>query len=152
MLYATAGCRLFIADSPDEYPLVIPPSFWVEIGETESLGVHGGSWEMLDISRISSRDADGVPVSQFGKHVLQRGATQIILGNDPADPGQAILWKAFRSTATFPFRLVFADGVTARQWFAHVTGLYEVFDAANAVMKLQADTLPATKTYRSEET
>lgn len=151
MLYQTAGSRLFIADAPATTPGALPVSGWIEVGETEALGVLGGAWDMVDASNIASRDADGVPVAVLAKFILQRGPMQIVMGNDPANPGQAIIWKAWRSTKHFPFRLVFPDGTTTRHWFALVTGLFEVFDAANGVMKLQVDTLPSSQTYRSED-
>ena len=74
----------------------------------------------------------------------------IILGNDPEDPGQAILWSASRSRAHFPFRLIFSDGVTMRRWSALIIALFDVFDSANAVMKMQATLRPVSAIERLE--
>ena len=149
MLYATAGCRLFIAASST----TLPTGGWIEIGETEAFGLLGGSWETLDGTRVGSVLQDGTPARETLKGIYLPGSMQIILGNDPEDAGQALLWRAFRDrVGLYPFRLLWPDGAKDRQWLARVTALFEVYDAANAVMKLQADLLPASKIWRSEET
>lgn len=150
MLYATAGCRLFIADSPDGYPPVIPPGFWVEIAETEALGLLGGVWDIEDAGLVGwGGDGLEAPAEQPVKTYLRRSPMAVVMGNDPADPGQLILYKAWQSTSHFPFRMIFADGETIRSWRAIVTGLFEVFDMANGVMKLQADILPISTIFRT---
>lgn len=146
MLYPTAGCRLFIADLPDTAPGSVPPEEWIEIGETEALGMLGVDWELNRVDIYDDCDQPGTEVVE--KAYVRRLPIQAILGNDPTDPGQAVLWTAVRSASPFPFRLVFPDGVTARRWGALVTGFIEVFDIANSVMKLQADLQPTTPIER----
>lgn len=144
MLYPVAGSRLFIADAPAEEPGPFPVSGLVEIGETEALGLLGVEWETVDVTHLRSTGQETM------KGLMLRPEMQIVLGNDPLDAGQALLWAASRSRDSYPFRLVFPDGVTTRQWFALVIRLGEVFDAANAVMKLQVDLKPTSDIQRSE--
>lgn len=150
MLYATAGCRLFIADSPGMDPPVIPPGYWLEIGEIEALGLMGGVWDIEDAGLVGWDDGGlEAPAELPVKTYLRRSPMPLVMGNDPADPGQLILYKAWRATSHFPFRMIFADGETIRSWRALVTGLFEVFDVANGVMKLQADILPVSSVIRA---
>lgn len=147
MLYPVAGSRLYIADAPVSaaaWDMSFPASGWVEIGETEALGLLGVEWDVEDAGYI------GCEFRQYVKGMGGRPEMQIVLGNDPLDPGQALLWTAARSRDSYPFRLVFPDGTTTRQWFALVIRLGEVFDAANAVMKLQVDLQPDSDIQRSE--
>lgn len=144
MLYPTAGCRLFIANAPSDVPGVVPASGWVEIGETEALGMLGVEWSMETFTGMSGCELDDGPEVEVEKGAMRRLPMQIILGDDPSDPGQLILIQAARSRAHYPFRLVFADGVTTRIWTALVIALAEVFDVANGVMKLQADLQPTS--------
>lgn len=147
MLYPTAGSRLHIADAPAQMPGVLPASGWVEIGETEALGMLGVEWDAIDATHMEA--ADGA--EELIKGVMRRPPMQIVLGNDPGDAGQAVLWGASRSRSYFPFRLVFQDGTRWRAWFGLVVGLSEVFDTANSIMKLQADILPGGRIFRSED-
>ncbi|WP_042246317.1 hypothetical protein [Paracoccus sp. PAMC 22219] len=142
MLFATAGTRLFIADREG---LPVPAEAWVEIAETEAVGFLGSEWTMAeaDIAHLNSGDAGGEIIQ--AKQSIRRLPMQIVMGNDPTDPGQLLLWKAHYSTRDFQFRLVFPDGVNARQWPGLVTSMSEVFDAANNVMRLQADILPTSQ-------
>lgn len=147
MLYPTAGSRLFIADYPVDQGGTIPVSGWVEIGETEAIGMLGSEWDVEAADVV--RDCASGDVMEFAaKGVERRPEMPIIMGNDPTDPGQLLLWKAARSRDSFPFRLVFPDGVTVRSWFALVIRIGEVFDAANSIMKLQADLKPTSATER----
>jgi len=148
MLYPTAGARIYIADAPAECPGALPGAGWVEIGETEALGMIGVEWETAEALKA---DCDGIPRVLTVKSHQAPSPMQIILANDPEDEGQILLWKAVRSTAHYPFLLVNADGTTSRSWFALVTSLLEVFDSANSVMKLQADLLPTSPLVRSVE-
>jgi hypothetical protein len=145
MLYPTAGSRLFIADYPVDQDGTIPAGGWVEIGETEAIGMLGSEW---DVERADIANRDNEVVEMAIKGVERRPEMPIILGNDPTDPGQLLLWTAARSRDSYPFRLVFPDGVTARSWFALVVRIGEVFDTANAVMKLQADLKPTSPIRR----
>ena len=147
MLYPTAGSHLFIADAPTERTGAISGA-WIEIGETEALGGLGIDWETA--SAVVMEDCDGLPVVQTAKQSRRATPMQIILGNDPTDPGQVILWQAVKSELFYPFRLVLPDSTHSRQWLALVVSLVEVFDAANAVMKLQATLIPTHDIQRSE--
>lgn len=148
MLFPVAGCRLFIADQPVESPrgpVTVPLGDWVEIGEAEAFGTLGGRYELLD-THFFSDDPDGGYAAMKGVHRPE--TMQVVLGLDPADPGQQALFKAYRSKDAFPFRLLFADGVTERQWFALVMSMGEVFDAANNVMRMLVDLHPAARIQR----
>ncbi|RWR29463.1 hypothetical protein D2T31_10805 [Sinirhodobacter populi] len=148
MLYATAGAQFFIADRYG-YEDVPPVSEWVEIAETEALGALGGTWDMED-AKFLDGDCD-LETIDFAKIAFRPSVTQVVLGIDPEDAGQLLLWKALRDAEPYPFRLLFPDKVTSRSWFALVTGMSEVFDTANNVMKLQADLQPVSKIRRSED-
>ncbi|RMC35365.1 hypothetical protein [Paracoccus alkanivorans] len=149
MLYPTAGSRLYIADAPTDRNGAISGA-WVEIGETEALGGLGVEWA-ADEAEVS--DGCGLNDSFYvetAKRSRRATPMQIILGNVPTDPGQIILWKAAKSELFHPFRLVFPDGGVSRRWLALVVSLVEVFDTANAVMKLQATLIPTHNIIRSE--
>lgn len=148
MLYPTAGTRLFMSD--EIYLGISDNLSWVEIMETEALGFLGTQWEMDEVDLASMDDGDAGGEIMQAKRSLRRLPMQVLLGNDPTDPGQLLLWKAHGSTADFHFRLLFPDGVTSRRWMGLVTAMAEVFDAANSVMRLQADILPTTKAVRSD--
>lgn len=148
MLFPTAGCRFYIADAPDAGAL--PATGWVEIAETEALGVLGVEWGTEGADIIEDCAVDHA-VEVVVKSVLRRPPMPVILGLDVSDPGQMLLRRAALSTAAYPFRLVFPDGVTTRGWFALVLALSEVFDTANRVMKLQADLKQTSPIIRSEE-
>lgn len=154
MLMPTAGSRFYIADHPDDgvFPTAepVPAAAWVEISETEALGMLGVEWREESTVLIGSCDNE-LPEEVTAKGALRRLPMQVIFGNDPADPGQHLLWRAARSEDSYPFRLVFADGVTSRQWFALVMFIGEVYDAANSVIRLQATLKPTTAVTRSEE-
>ncbi|WP_313349925.1 hypothetical protein [Paracoccus sp. (in: a-proteobacteria)] len=146
MLYPTAGSRFYIADAPaDGGGAALPAAGWIEIGETEALGMVGVQWGAIDTMHMGSQGEEPI------KGLMRRPPVQVILGNDPTDPGQALLWQASRSRAHYPFRLVFPDAARWRGWFGLVTGLFEIFDTANSVMKLQADVLPTSVIRRSED-
>lgn len=147
MLYPTAGSRLFIADAPTERNGAISGA-WIEIGETEALGGLGIDWETASAEVME--DCDGMPVVQTAKQSRRASPMQIILGNDPTDPGQVILWQAVKSELFYPFRLEFPDNGPNREWLALVVSLGEAFDTANAVMKLQANLIPTHNIIRSE--
>ncbi|MFC0199267.1 hypothetical protein [Paracoccus rhizosphaerae] len=145
MLFPVAGSKLFIAD--EEVPSHMPPASvpdaaWVEVGEAEAFGVLGGRYELEEAHYMGG---DGYMAA---KGVHRPETMQVILGLDPADAGQIILRRAYRSREAFPFRLLFADGVTERRWFALVMSVGEVFDAANNVMRLQADLHPVANPHR----
>ena len=144
MLYPTAGSRLFIADVPLYGGM--PDDGWVEIGETEAIGMLGIEWDAETADVLG--DCGGEAIEIAVKGVERRPEMPIILGNDPTDPGQLLLWTAARSRDSFPFRLLFPDGVTQRSWFALVVRIGEVFDTANSVMKLQADLKPTSAIER----
>lgn len=146
MLYATAGARLYIcnvegdqAASLDVGPL--PVAGWVEIAETEALGLLGFQWEMdqADIGGLGATEEESVIVQV--KRSRRQQPMQIVMGIDFDDLGQSLLWKAARSLSHYPFRLVLSSGET-RGWWGQVTDIADVFDAANSVMKLQASILP----------
>lgn len=140
MLYPTAGSRLFIADAwaPD----------WVEIGEVEAIGFLGSQWDVVTEDVLTGCGPESGPGEIAVKGVERRPEMPIIMGNDPTDPGQLVLWTASRSHDSYPFRLVFPDGVTVRSWSALVVRIGEVFDAANTVLKLQADLKPTSAIER----
>lgn len=154
MLFPTAGCRFFTADidqigSPPHYG-ALPVIPWVEISETEALGTLGSEWEMDEEEVPDETEEDSEIL--YAKRTLRRGQMQVIVGNDPADPGQMLLWKAHGSKeGEFPFRLVFPDGITGRVWFGLVTGLFEVFDAANNVVRLQFTIQPTSAVQTTSE-
>lgn len=142
MLFPVAGTRFFIADSvqdPQDPPL--PALDWVEVGETEAFGTLGGEYEMHEAHSF----AQGY-MAMKGVHTPQ--VMQLVLGLDPADPGQARLLQAYYSPDAYAFRMLFPDGETERRWFALVTRLGEVFDAANNVMRMQVDLHPVTAIQR----
>lgn len=141
MLFPVAGARLFTADSPS----AIPAEGWVEIGETEALGSLGGRHELVDGHYMAPPDAD----NYFAMKGVHRPNTmQVLLGLDSADRGQLLLFQAYRARDPYPFRLLFADGVTERRWLALVMALEEVFDEANQVMRLQVDLHPSSSIQR----
>ncbi|KIX18484.1 hypothetical protein [Paracoccus sp. 228] len=142
MLFATAGTRLFIADR-DTTP--VPAGAWVEIAETEAVGFLGSQWNMAEaeIAYMGAPDVEMEVVQH--KRSIRRLPMQVVMGNDPTDPGQRLLWAAHYSTRDFQFRLAFPDGTNARQWPGLVTAMSEVFDTANNVMRLQADILPTAQ-------
>jgi len=152
MLFPVAGARFYIADAPGIGPEYVPAPDWVEIGQTQALGLLGGSFEMWDASHLGSPLEDGIAVREPNKGLMNRDPMQIILGLDPIDAGQAILWTGFRSLDPFPFRIVFPDGVTARSFAALIIAMREVYDTANEVMRLQADLQPTSRIQRSEDT
>ncbi|TJZ93848.1 hypothetical protein FA743_00810 [Paracoccus gahaiensis] len=147
MLFPVAGSRFFIADQPASSPsgpVSVPAGAWVEIGETEAFGTLGGRYELHEANHIDPL-GDGYTAM---KGVHSPDTMQIVMGLDPTDPGQLLLFNAYRSRDAFPFRLLFPDGVTDRQWFALVMSFGEVFDAANNVMRMQADLHPVTNITR----
>ncbi|WP_304620202.1 hypothetical protein [Paracoccus sediminilitoris] len=142
MLSPVAGSRLFIADAPQADPRGGAPSglSWVEIGQAEAFGVLGGSYELQDTSYMGCNE----PGYMAAKGQRRPTTMQIIMGLDMEDPGQLILARAYAAPeAAYPFRLLFADGVNERRWMALVMRFEEVFDAANSVMRMQADLHPA---------
>lgn len=142
MLYPVAGCRFFIAAAP--------ASPWVEIDGVEAFGLLGSEWSVETADILGNCDADENPVEWAMKGVLRRPEIPLILGNDPTDPGQALIWAASRSRDAFPFRILFPDGTTERSWQALVIRIGEVFDTANSVIRLQADLKPVSEITRSE--
>ena len=146
MLYPTAGSHLFIADAPTDRDGAISGA-WVEIGETEALGGLGIEWT---VSEADTAHMGGAGYIMTAKRSRRATPMQIILGNDPTDPGQIILWQAAKSEQFYPFRLVLPDSTHSRQWLALVVSLVEVFDSANAAMKLQATLIPTHEIQRSE--
>lgn len=152
MLYPVAGARFYIADAPGLAPADVPAPDWVEIGQTVALGVLGGRFEMWDAGHLGTPPENGLAVTQPQKGLMSRDPMQIILGIDPTDAGQAILWKGFRSYDSYPIRIVFADGSTFRRFAALIVAMSEVYDTANEVMRLQADLQPTSPIKGSEET
>lgn len=153
MLYPTSGSRLYIADAPTGPAGAIPAGGWVEIGETEALGLLGVQWLTDDLEVLDSCDDPFAPlITHTSKRARRAMPMQIVFGNDPADPGQVILWQAARSMDHYPFRLDFPDGGPRRSWLAQVMSIAEAFDAANGVVRLQAELMPSTRTgiLRSE--
>lgn len=143
MLFPVAGTRFFIADNPTDPDLMAPETAfdWIEIGETEAFGTLGAEFELQDFHDIG------------GRYLAAKGSErptvmQVVLGLDPSDPGQALLLAAYRHNAAFPFRMLFPDGLTERRWFALVVHLGEVFDAANNVMRMQAELHPVSQIQR----
>ena len=87
--------------------------------------------------------------SYYAHKGLHRPNTmQVVLGLDAEDPGQILLFKAYRDNAAYPFRLLFPEGGGRRQWLALVLSLDEVFDAANQVMRIQVDLHPVSEIER----
>ncbi len=142
MLYPTAGSRIYIADSPAA-PGSVSGGAWVEIGEAEAIGSVGGQWSLQDVTHVESELAESM------KGIQTPGVVQLVFGLDPADPGQVLLRDAFRSIDDFAFRIVLPGGTISRQWRALVVSLSEVFDSANAVIKLQADLQMTSEPWRS---
>jgi hypothetical protein len=150
MLMAVGGCRIFIGGShPEGWSLRLTVSslkseVWQQMNEVEGIGTLGIDWDTINTADITTRDELGNPMSRIAKTRVRGRLMQIVLANQPDDPGQQRLWAAARSAHDFAFRLDFpveASGDTAvqRLWLASVTSLGEVFDTANNVMKLQAD-------------
>lgn len=147
MLYSTAGSRLYIAEvSP-----VTPSPEWVEIGEVEAIGMLGVEWEVDSVDVMAGIGPTGGPGELAIKGAQRRPEMPLVMGNDPTDPGQLLLWRAARSHDSFRFQLVFPDGATTREWFALVVRMGEVFDTANSVMKLQVDLKPTSDISRNGE-
>lgn len=143
MLFPTAGSRLFTADCPTDPDFMWQETVfdWVEIGETEAFGTLGGEYEVEGFHDVE------------GRYLASKGNTrptvmQLVLGLDPLDPGQALLLAAYHHSEAYPFRMLFPDGATERRWWAMVTRLGEVFDAANNVMRLQVDLHPVSQIRR----
>lgn len=147
MLYSTAGSRLYVADVPVQETGALPASGWVEIGETEAIGMLGVEWDVQTADVMDN--IENGPREAAAKGTLRRPEMPLILGNDPTDPGQLLLWRAARSQDSFPFRLVFPDGATTREWFALVIRIGEAFDTANGVMRLQVDLKPTSNIFRN---
>lgn len=152
MLHVTSGSRLFIADSPKEdlQPEVsaLPGAGWVEVSELEAIGLLGGEWETSEAELSSLSDdrlGGGFLVAKRARRALPM---QLVLGLDPENAGQLLLWEAYRVTDAYPFRLLFPDGVTSRGWWGLVTAISEVFDAANSVMRLQVEIRPCSDVER----
>jgi hypothetical protein len=144
MLYPTAGSRIYIADSPAA-PGSVPGGAWVEIGEAEAIGSVGGQWTLQDVTHVESELAESM------KGIQTPGVVQLVFGLDPADPGQVLLRDAFRSIDDYAFRVVLPGETISRQWRALVVSLSEVFDSANAIIKLQADLQMTSEPWRSED-
>lgn len=152
MLYSTSGSRLFIADAPAPGAGAFPSSGWVEIGETEAIGMLGVEWEVHSVDLLLGPSWPHSGVGEMAiKGAKRRPEMPLIMGNDPTDPGQLLLWTAAHSGSSYPFRLVFPDGATTREWFALVIRMGEVFDTANSVMKLQVDLKPTSDISRNGE-
>ena len=149
MLYSTAGSRLFTANAPANQPGPLPTSGWVEIGEVEAIGMLGVEWDVESGNPIGEWDANGMPVEYSLKTGMRRTEMPLVMGNDPSDAGQLLLWTAVRSQASYPFRLLFPDGTTFRSWFALVIRIGEVFDTASSIMKLQVDIKPTSPISRN---
>ncbi|MDB6179550.1 hypothetical protein PAF17_18935 [Paracoccus sp. Z330] len=154
MLYPTSGSRLFIADAPTGRDGAIPASGWVEIGETEALGLLGIEWLTDEAEIAEDIDPTAALVNWTAKRARRAKPMQVVMGNDPTDPGQIILTQAAQSMDHYPFRIDFPNGGPSRQWLAQVVSLADAFDAANGVVRLQAELLPSTSTgiQRSEDT
>lgn len=147
MLYSVAGSRLFIADQPVGSwvePAAPASVAWLEIDGVEAFGLLGAEWDILPTGDMNT-GFEGAT-----KGIQRRPEIPMILGNNPGDPGQALIWAASRSTESYPFRILFPDGVAARSWYALVIRIGEVFDSANSVIRLQADLKPTSAIFRSE--
>lgn len=155
MLYPTSGSRLYIADAPTGRAGTIPSAGWVEIGETEALGLLGVEWQ-TDEAEIAEGPTGGlgVPlVTWTSKRAKRALPMQVVMGNDPSDPGQIILAAAARSTDHYPFRLDFPNAGPSRRWLAQVISLADAFDGANGIVRLQAELMPSASAdiIRSED-
>lgn len=148
MLISTSGSRLFIAD-PRTFGTGSGSGDWVEIGETEAIGMLGVEWEVQSVDVMFGAGPDGGPGELAIKGAKRRPEVPLIMGNDPSDPGQQMLWTAAHSDDSWLFRLVFPDGTTTREWAALVVRMGEVFDGANSAMRLQADLKPTSDAIRS---
>lgn len=137
MLYQTAGTRLLIADEPTGRAGPVPDAGWVEIGETEGLGLLGVEWKIDSAEIAESSNPRDHLVVWHSKRARLVTPMQLVIGNDPDDPGQVILWRAALSTDHYPFRLEFSESGFSRTWLAQVTSISEVYDRANAVQRLQ---------------
>lgn len=146
VLFPTNGSRFYVSASHAE-PGSVPPRAWSEIGEVESVGAVGGQWP---VEQVDYLDAEYSAYLKSGN--LGLGQVQFILGCDPDDEGQSMLWQAYRDKfEDFAFRAVFPDGQTSREWRAIVFGISEVWDAVNRVIMLQADTQLTVPVWRSSE-
>lgn len=139
MLFATAGSRLFIAPDFD-------PDDWTEIGEVEAIGSIGVEWDT--VRTVAFPGPGDMPSELVAKTYRKAMPVQIIMGNDPADLGQAMLRQAVNNTGDYLFRLTFPDGGGDRVWSALVVGLAEVFDSANSLIRLQADLITTARPMR----
>lgn len=147
MLYPTNGTHLYIADAPAEDAGAFPSAGWVEIGETEALGLLGVEWDMASSTKTT---CEGAVEVIHAKQAFNKPPMELVFGADPTDPGQMVLWRALNRIEAYPFRLVFPDGVTTRLWFALVVTVAEVFDSANSVIRMQATLQPIGSIQRSE--
>lgn len=153
MLYPTSGSRLFIADAPTGRSGAIPAGGWVEIGEVEALGLLGIEWMTDEVEVAEDDDMRSPLVNWTIKRAKRALPMQVVMANDPTDPGQIILARAARSMDHYPFRLTFPNAGPSRSWLAQVISLADAFDSANGVVRLQAELMPSTSIgiIRSED-
>lgn len=153
MLYPTAGCRLFIFESDvtwthdDELVHHFDGEGWVEIGELEALGILGGRWETAETEVVDDQDQNMILVAKTAR---RRMPMQVILGMDPADAGQQLLWRAYKEVRAHRFRLDLPEGAGRRFVSCLVTEISEVYDTANSVIRLQVEILPTCDTLVSD--
>ncbi|EGJ21670.1 hypothetical protein RSWS8N_06290 [Cereibacter sphaeroides WS8N] len=133
MLLPTAGGRLFISE--------LPVLSWTEVAHVEALGTVGIEWETDHVALFAGSE-EAQELEAF-KTQRRPSVMQIVMGIEPADPGQLLVWQAARSHDEYAFRLTFPGAAGARNWRGLVTAFREVFDTANSVIRLQADLLIA---------
>lgn len=138
MFSLVAGSALYIGEPQSMLPLdralsVPLAQDWTAIAGGESFGVLGVAWETYAFAP----DSPDPEVTRTIKTNMAPQAMQLIFGQLPEDPGQVQLWDAARSQFDYGFRLDFGEG-QQRYWLGLVTGLGEVFDVADSVIKLQA--------------
>lgn len=137
MLFAVSGSKLLIGGA--DYS----PRQWVEVRSTQSLGLLGGAWNLIDLS-----GQDDTSLSRFMKGGRAQSQMQIICGVDPEDEGQLQLYAAYQDEAAWRFRLEFPGASSWRQFSALVIGMGEAFDAANEVILLQVTLQINSEIYR----
>ncbi len=151
-IFATAGAKLFIggvlAMKSDDFVLTdFDGQTWVEVKELENLGTLG------DTANEVTFDAIGENRTKRLKGTRVAPPMEVIAGIDYADAGQLAIAAAEKTNADYAFKVVFDDapagGTPSERYFiAKIGSANEAYDAANAVMKLNATLWVNSNTVR----
>lgn len=141
-IFTTSGTKIYIGGTisipnADLTEASFASQTWVEIGETENLGTFG------DTSSEVSFDTINRSRTRRLKGTRNAGNLELVCGLDYADAGQLALITAEKAAHDYAFKVVFTDapagGTPSERLFgAKVASVAEALDAANSVMKLNA--------------